>query len=71
MGEEAWYVEVGIPWQDLGVQPHPGQVYGLNVCRDRSIGADREWEWAKEFGLLRVTKVSRLPQVEPFILLED
>jgi len=48
VGEEAWYMEVGIPWQDLGVQPRPGQIHGFNVCRDRYIGAGREWaSWAR------------------------
>jgi len=32
----------------------------------RSPGADREWDWAKELGLIRVTTVDRLPRLEPW-----
>jgi len=29
---------------------------------DRSFGADREWRWAGEFGLLRANRVDELPE---------
>ncbi len=51
LGADAWYVEVAIPWKEIGVQPQPGQLYGFNVCRDRYIGAGREWAtWARLMG---------------------
>jgi hypothetical protein len=48
IGNDSWRAEVAVPWQDLGVQPKPGQVHGFNVCRDRYIGPDRQWSnWAR------------------------
>jgi len=29
---------------------------------DRSFGADREWKWAGEFGLIRVSRADELPE---------
>jgi len=51
LGANAWYVEVAIPWKEIGVRPQPGQVHGFNVNRDRYIGAGREWAtWARVMG---------------------
>ncbi|UCH35899.1 MAG: hypothetical protein JSV65_05975 [Armatimonadota bacterium] len=48
IGEKAWYVELRVPWQGLGVTPATGQVHGINVCRDRYIGAGQPWSsWAR------------------------
>jgi len=51
LGADAWYVEVAVPWADIGVEPKPGQVHGFNVCRDRYLGPDRQWgNWARVMG---------------------
>ncbi len=48
VGEDAWTLEVAIPWADMGWAPEAGQVVGVNVCRDRYLGADRQWSnWSQ------------------------
>jgi hypothetical protein len=46
---DGWELEMAVPWKDLGVEaPKPGMVIGLNVCRDRYAGGDREWSnWSQ------------------------
>jgi len=48
-GESAWFLEAAIPWADLGIEAaRPGQVVGFNLCRDRYLGAAREWtNWSQ------------------------
>jgi len=47
---DGWSLEVAIPWADLGLLPAPGAVIGINVCRDRRIGA-RQWSnWSQTEG---------------------
>lgn len=39
--EDAWLVEVAIPWEALETDaPDVGDVWGLNVCRERQAGRD-------------------------------
>ncbi len=38
VGKATWSVEAAVSWQSLGIEPRPGQVLGLNVCRDRKLG---------------------------------
>jgi hypothetical protein len=49
LGEDAWFVEVAIPWKDITKRrPAPGAVVGFNVCRDRHLSGRREWtNWAQ------------------------
>ncbi|MEA3402419.1 MAG: sugar-binding protein [Armatimonadota bacterium] len=48
IGEQAWALEVAVPWADLGVKPEAGAVMGVNVCRDRYLGANRVWSnWSQ------------------------
>lgn len=48
VGEQAWQVELAIPWADLGVAaPQEGQEWGFNVGRERRPGEPKEWStWA-------------------------
>jgi hypothetical protein len=46
--DDAWTMEVAIPWADLGVQPERGALVGLNVCRDRHLGPNKTWStWSQ------------------------
>ncbi|NLO06493.1 MAG: hypothetical protein GX131_11770 [candidate division WS1 bacterium] len=46
--DDHWTMEVAIPWADLGVKPEPGSIVGLNVCRDRHLGANKTWSnWSQ------------------------
>jgi len=46
--KDRWTLELAVPWSDLGSEPIPGAVIGLNVCRDRYVGAARGWtNWAQ------------------------
>jgi len=46
--DDAWTMEVAIPWADLGVRPRSGMLIGLNVCRDRYLGTDKTWSnWSQ------------------------
>lgn len=46
--DDHWTMEVAIPWTDLGVVPEAGSLIGLNVCRDRYLGADKTWSnWSQ------------------------
>ncbi|MGD9495542.1 MAG: carbohydrate-binding family 9-like protein [Armatimonadota bacterium] len=48
LGQDHWSLEVAIPWADMQAAPQTGQVIGLNVCRDRYLGADRQWSnWSQ------------------------
>lgn len=40
----AWYVEMRIPWSDLGREPEPGEVWRVNFARD--IAGSRPLTWA-------------------------
>jgi len=45
---DAWTLEVAISWADMGVTPTTGMLTGLNVCRDRYLGADKVWSnWSQ------------------------
>lgn len=49
--DDHWTMEVAIPWADLGVAPERGALVGLNVCRDRYLGAEKSWSnWARTSG---------------------
>ncbi len=51
MYNDHWTMEVAIPWADLGTTPEPGALVGLNVCRDRYLGANKQWSnWARTSG---------------------
>jgi hypothetical protein len=51
MYDDHWTMEVALPWADLGVSPEPGMLVGLNVCRDRYLGANKQWSnWARTSG---------------------
>jgi len=52
VAERGWELELAVPWKDLGIEsPKPGVVLGLNVCRDRYAGGDREWSnWPQTMG---------------------
>jgi hypothetical protein len=49
VGEDAWFVEVAIPWRDMTKRkPTPGAAVGFNVCRDRHLSGRREWtNWSQ------------------------
>ncbi len=48
LGDDGWSLEVAIPWADMGEAPEPGQVVGFNVCRDRYLGANKQWmNWSQ------------------------
>jgi len=43
-----WIAEVALPWETLGVEPAQGAVLGVNVCRDRLLGQDKQWtNWSQ------------------------
>lgn len=48
LGEGSWALEVAVPWANLGVRPAAGAVVGVNVCRDRYLGANKQWSnWSQ------------------------
>ncbi|MGC9317240.1 MAG: sugar-binding protein [Armatimonadota bacterium] len=48
VGQTVWALEVAVPWADLGVTPEAGAVMGVNICRDRYLGANRTWSnWSQ------------------------
>jgi len=48
IGEQAWQIEMAIPWSDLsGAPPQPAEEWGLNVGREHRPAEPREWStWA-------------------------
>jgi hypothetical protein len=47
IGEQAWQVEIAIPWMDLGGRPASGDEWGFNVGREHRPADPREWStWA-------------------------
>lgn len=51
LADDHWTMEVALPWADLGVAPEKGALLGLNVCRDRYLGANKSWtNWARTSG---------------------
>ncbi|MEA3401097.1 MAG: sugar-binding protein [Armatimonadota bacterium] len=59
IGDEAWRVEMAIPWRDLpGAPPRPGEAWGFNVGREHRPAEPTEWstwspleEGLKKFGV--------------------
>ena len=49
LGLSAWFLEVAIPWTDLGIaEPRAGTMLGFNVCRDRYLSGGTEWmNWSQ------------------------
>lgn len=48
LADDGWTLEMAVPWEDLGATPEQGMVVGLNVCRDRYLGANRQWSnWSQ------------------------
>ena len=48
LADEHWTIEFAIPWQDLGIEPGADVVVGINICRDRQIGAAKQWSnWSR------------------------
>ncbi len=48
LSDDAWTLEVAIPWADMGVSAEPGMVVGVNVCRDRYAGGNKQWmNWSQ------------------------
>ena len=43
---DGWIVEMAIPFDDLGVSPTPGIVWGINVCRGRLAGTTEYSAWS-------------------------
>ena len=51
LGADNWTMEVAIPWADLKTEPRAGAVVGVNACRDRYLGPDKEWSnWSRTKG---------------------
>ncbi len=47
MLDDAWTLELALPWRAVGLEPAEGAVVGFNVCRDRFVGK-REWtNWSQ------------------------
>ena len=45
---DGWCAEIALPLRELGASTGPGAVIGLNVCRDRYLGVEREWtNWSQ------------------------
>lgn len=48
IGDDAWSLEIALPWADYEIEPRPGTIIGLNICRNRYIGPVREWtNWSQ------------------------
>lgn len=42
----AWTLEMAIPFRNLGIEPVPGLVWGINICRARYAGAEEFSSWS-------------------------
>lgn len=51
LGTDTWAMEVAIPWADLKTDPKAGAIVGVNACRDRYLGPDKQWSnWSRTKG---------------------
>jgi len=51
LGADTWTMEVAIPWADLQTEPKAGAIVGVNACRDRYLGPDKQWSnWSRTKG---------------------
>lgn len=51
LGTATWTMEVAIPWADLQTEPKAGAIVGVNACRDRYLGPDKQWtNWSRTKG---------------------
>ncbi len=51
LGADTWTMEVAVPWADLKTEPKPGAIVGVNACRDRYLGPDKQWSnWSRTQG---------------------
>jgi len=49
--KEGWIVEIKIPFADLGGRPEDGEVWRLNLCRERKVGKNnKNYSWASLSG---------------------
>ena len=50
VGEDRWICELKVPFRDLPAAPQPGEVWGINVCRERKVGKGEISSWAPAQG---------------------
>lgn len=50
VGPDRWTCELRIPWGEVGGAPQPGEVWGLNFCRERKIDNQEITSWAPSYG---------------------
>ncbi|MBL1214408.1 MAG: hypothetical protein HND52_13705 [Ignavibacteriae bacterium] len=61
IGEDAWYLEMQIPWSDIDLEkgPKPGDEWGINIGRHRQQSDPKEMVWSgnlyqpQRYGILR------------------
>ena len=49
VGADRWTCELRIPWTDVGGPPQPGEVWGVNFCRERKVDAEEVTSWAPSY----------------------
>jgi hypothetical protein len=51
-GNEYWTMEIAIPLKSLKEKVRPGDIWGMNICRVRTVAYPREYTcWSPTFGL--------------------
>ncbi len=50
VGPDRWTCELRLPWAGAGGPPQPGEVWGLNFCRERKGGTEEVTSWAPSYG---------------------
>lgn len=50
VGADRWSCELRIPWDGVGGPPQPGEVWGVNFCRERKVTPEEVTSWAPSYG---------------------
>ncbi|MCE5236901.1 beta-galactosidase trimerization domain-containing protein [bacterium] len=50
VGADRWTCELRLPWADVAGTPQPGEVWGMNCCRERKLEPEEITSWAPSYG---------------------
>jgi hypothetical protein len=65
VGEGSWSVEMAIPFAAVGASPKPGDLWGINFCRNRQVKPAEGSAWSQAHSFHDASRYGRLRFVGP------